>query len=326
MLRSKISSRIRVAWSSCSRERPFRSLEKGNQQGIFALSQGDGSSIRRQQAAALTLEAPTTESVAASLRHPRSRDPPQLVSTQDSAYAREQSSISSRWSARLVPSRVDSDQCSQLRNSTQHFLLKPLLDSSLKVCGSHYVLNSATAYSCSGYANGRTCSNGARARRDALEYTLLEPVRAQLLTPARVERMAKEMQAYYVQSLKAMQARALEAPRELHELTARIERLRERLKHGDPDMTPADIQAAIDRAETQRRELQAGRTVNGGAKSSASVLTILPRAAAMFRKQIVQGLDGDPAPALKARGTLRELFCGQIDLSPGLDPAMLTSA
>ena len=37
----------------------------------------------------------------------------------------------SRWSARLVPSRVDSDQCSQLRNSTQHCLLKPPLDSSL---------------------------------------------------------------------------------------------------------------------------------------------------------------------------------------------------
>jgi hypothetical protein len=42
-----------------------------------------------------------------------------------------QSSTSSRWSARLVPSRVDCNQCSQLRNSTQHFRLKPPLDSSL---------------------------------------------------------------------------------------------------------------------------------------------------------------------------------------------------
>jgi hypothetical protein len=94
-----------------------------------------------------------------------------------------------------------------------------------------------------------------------------------LLLPARVERIAKEMQTYYVQSMKARQARALEAPRELQELTARIERLRERLKHGDP------------------------------------------------------------VEALKARSTLRELFCGRVDLMPdengelwaeyGLQPAAL---
>jgi hypothetical protein len=75
------------------------------------------------------------------------------------------------------------------------------------------------------------------ARRDALGYTLLNPVRAELLTPARVERMAKEMQSCYVQLMKALQARTLEAPRELQELTARIERLNERLKHGDSDTT-----------------------------------------------------------------------------------------
>ena len=40
------------------------------------------------------------------------------------ARSRTQSSISSRWSARLVPSRVDTNQCQQLRNSTQHFCAK----------------------------------------------------------------------------------------------------------------------------------------------------------------------------------------------------------
>ena len=36
-------------------------------------------------------------------------------------------------------------------------------------------------------------------------------------------------------------------------------------------------------------------------------------------RQIVQGLDGDPRAALKARLFLRELFCGRIDLTRGGD-------
>jgi hypothetical protein len=36
--------------------------------------------------------------------------------------------------------------------------------------------------------------------------------------------------------VRAMQARVVEQPQELHEHTARIERLRERLKQGAPDM------------------------------------------------------------------------------------------
>lgn len=46
-----------------------------------------------------------------------------------------------------------------------------------------------------------------------------------------------------------------EQPRELQELNARIERLRERLKRGDADMTPDEIQAAIERAEAKAHEL-----------------------------------------------------------------------
>jgi hypothetical protein len=41
--------------------------------------------------------------------------------------------------------------------------------------------------------------------------------------------MAKEMQTYNFDRLRAMQTQVVEQPRELCELTARIERLRERL-------------------------------------------------------------------------------------------------
>src|SRR5882724_11801938 len=43
-----------------------------------------------------------------------------------------------------------------------------------------------------------------------------------------------------------MATRAIEVPRELQELRARIERLRQRLKQGDAHMATDEIQAAID--------------------------------------------------------------------------------
>lgn len=67
-----------------------------------------------------------------------------------------------------------------------------------------------------------------------------------------------------------------------------------------------------------RRELmQAGSSA--GAKQSATVLRILPGAAAPFRKQIATGLDDDRKAALEARPMLRELFCGRIDLKAEKD-------
>jgi len=40
---------------------------------------------------------------------------------------------------------------------------------------------------------------------------------------------------------------------------ARIARLRERLKAGDPDLTHDELQVGIDRAEAKRRELMGAR-------------------------------------------------------------------
>jgi hypothetical protein len=45
-------------------------------------------------------------------------------------------------------------------------------------------------------------------------------------------------------------------------------------------------------------------------------LTILPRAAEAYRRQITQGLAGDQRAALKARVILRQLFGGEIRLVP----------
>lgn len=169
---------------------------------------------------------------------------------------------------------------------------------------------------CHSHWDGESCANAIRVKRVQVEDVLLrgeESGLAALLAPARIERMAKEMQTYYSERVRVRQTRADEVPRELQELAARIERLRERLKRGDPDMTADELQAAIDRAESKRRELEAEQPE---AKQSARVLSILPRAADLYRRQVAQGLDGDPRAALKARVFLRDWFSGKIRLEP----------
>ncbi len=178
-------------------------------------------------------------------------------------------------------------------------------------CGAHYTIADKFSYSCSSNHDGNACGNTVRVRRDRAEEILLGPINEQLLAPDRVERMAAEMRTYFAERNKAMQARATEAPRELQELGARIDRLRERLRKGDPDMPTDEIQAAIDRAEAKRAELQDQQPE---AKQSAKVLAMLPRAAEMYRRQIAEGLSGDERAAGKARVFLRDWFGGRIQL------------
>ena len=112
--------------------------------------------------------------------------------------------------------------------------------------------------------------------------------------------------------MQATQARVTEAPRELEELEARIARLRDRLKRGDPDMPEDELQAAIDRAEEKRRELQ--EQLSGSSPTKA--IAFMTKAAELYRRQVAQGLDGNPQAALKARVFLREWLGGKIRLEP----------
>jgi DNA invertase Pin-like site-specific DNA recombinase len=191
------------------------------------------------------------------------------------------------------------------------YLLSGLLKCDL--CGASFVGISKSMYGCSSSLYGGACSNRVRVRRDKVEQVLVGPIKDDLLAPARVQRMAVEAQAYYAERVRAMQTRAIEQPRELQELDARIDRLRARLKAGDPDMTGDEIQAAIDRAEAKRRELQAQQPE---AIQGAKVLSMLPKAAALYRQQITDGLDGDERAALKARIFLKDWFGGKIRLVP----------
>jgi len=194
------------------------------------------------------------------------------------------------------------------------FLLSGLLV--CDVCGAHYTITDQRSYGCSSFHNGRACSNSIRVRRDRAEAVLIDPIRKELLSPERAERMAKEMQAGYIERLRAMQARAVEQPQELQELTGRIERLRERLRRGDPDMTPDEIQAAIERAEAKAQEL---RSLESRTQPVLRAFAMLPRAAEAYRRQIALGLEGNPRATLKARSIVRDLFGGEIRLVPEPD-------
>jgi site-specific DNA recombinase len=106
----------------------------------------------------------------------------------------------------------------------------------------------------------------------------------------------------------------------LPELTARIARLRERLRKGDEDLTHDELEAAIAKAEGKLRELEQQQPE---AKASARIFAAIPRAAALYRAQVSAGLDGNPREALKAQVFLRGLFAeGKVVLSPGADGSL----
>jgi molybdenum cofactor biosynthesis enzyme len=135
-----------------------------------------------------------------------------------------------------------------------------------------------------------------------------------MLAPERVAQMAKEIQMSLLERMHKTKKQAAEQPHELIEIDARTARMRKRMAAGDPDITPDELRAALDRAEYKRRELAHAKPA--GISEGAKLLTILPNAAELYRRQIALGLDGAHSQImLKARLAIRELL-GQIRLEP----------
>jgi site-specific DNA recombinase len=190
------------------------------------------------------------------------------------------------------------------------FLLSGILKCG--VCGASYVMKNQRSYGCAGYVEGRNCANSVDIRRDWVETSLLMPVYNDVLEPERVERMAKELQAAYLQCQRSEQSKAAQAPAEMQAIDERIERLRARLRNGDPDLAPDELEAALSKAEEKRRLLLNAPSAATGAR----MISMLPSAAAEFREQIKHGLAGDAGASLKARVVLRQYFGGQIKMLP----------
>ncbi len=77
-------------------------------------------------------------------------------------------------------------------------------------------------------------------------------------------------------------------------------------------MTCAELQLVIDRVEAERQQLLERQPA---AKETARLFSLLPRAAAEYRKQIELGLDGHARSIVRARHILRQLL-GDIRLIP----------
>ena len=181
------------------------------------------------------------------------------------------------------------------------------------VCGACYVGVNAVDYGCSSHHDGGACSNQVRVTRKHVQDVLLGKLRSDLLAPESVKQITQDMRAYWLEQARLQETQAVEAPRELQELSARITRLRERQRVGDPDMPADELQAAIDRAEAKRQELLDQQPV---AKQSAKVLNMMPRAAEAARREIAEALAGNSRASLKARVMLREAYDGEIKLVP----------
>jgi hypothetical protein len=67
------------------------------------------------------------------------------------------------------------------------------------------------------------------------------------------------------------------------------------IRDGDPDMPEDELQAAIDRAEEKRRELQEQLS----AYLPAKAFVFMSRAAELYRRQVTLGLDGIRKPRSK---------------------------
>jgi hypothetical protein len=102
------------------------------------------------------------------------------------------------------------------------------------------------------------------------------------LAADRVRLMAREYQREYTRLLRESEARAIELPREVQALDARIARLRERQRVGDPDVTADDLQTVIDRVVTERARLDAAAPA---AVQLAKVVAMLPDVAERCREQ-----------------------------------------
>jgi site-specific DNA recombinase len=213
--------------------------------------------------------------------------------------------------------RANADQ--RLRQGCKAaYLLSGLLRCA--VCGSHYTMGDKFKYVCSAYNGGRACKNGVRVRRDALEAIILDPIRKDLKDPARVKKMAAEIEADFAQHMRQEEGRS--APEELLKLDARIAKLKGRLAVGDEDMDAADIQAAIDRADEKRRRLKAVQPV---AQQRARIMALLPKAAAAYLRRIEAGMNqGNPQAVIDGRQVLKHMI-GTITLTPGEDGSLWAS-
>jgi site-specific DNA recombinase len=162
------------------------------------------------------------------------------------------------------------------------------------------------AYGCSGnkYGGAAVCANGISVRQKVVEERLLAPIKADLLSPERLEALGRRV----AQKVAAGPKAANTAPR-ISELRRQIENLAEAIANGALRASPA----LAERLAAGEAEL--GRLTAQAAKPTTRITDFPARLTARFNKAIdklEEYLARDPN---RARAALREV-CGEISLFP----------
>jgi site-specific DNA recombinase len=131
------------------------------------------------------------------------RPRPEWITHTDKSLRIVSDELFSRAQRRMRPAQ---DPRSIRSGGKPKYLLSGLLR--CDVCDAHYIGVNGVEYGCSSHRDGGAiaCSNGVRIRRDRVEDVMVGRLRDDLLTPASIRQITQDMQAYFLERSRAMEA------------------------------------------------------------------------------------------------------------------------
>lgn len=172
-------------------------------------------------------------------------------------------------------------------------------------CGSSFVMADTRSYQCSGYVNGRACTNPHRVAREVLEARLIDGIRTRLLSDDSIEEFKKRIRKALLRrpaDPNVKRRRALES--EVENIASAI---------GKGLLSPT-LAKRLQAAEAELATLPPPSTTIVKAED---VISRLPDAVRRFRRMAAD-LGNAPIDMEKARSELRRLL-GQVWIAPRKD-------
>jgi site-specific DNA recombinase len=166
-------------------------------------------------------------------------------------------------------------------------------------CGSSYVVADRYSYVCSGYINGRICTNSRRARRRGLDDLLLGAIKRDLLSDESVAEFKRRLR-------RALAARPDPNTKRRARLEAEVTHIINAIAKGL--MSPA-LARRLQDSEAALTALQIGTVT-----PTDDLLQALPRAVERYQR-MVERLQDAPIDITRARNVLRDLI-GEIRVEP----------
>jgi hypothetical protein len=198
---------------------------------------------------------------------------------------------------RTIASQLDSTAHAAERAA--RYLFSSILK--CKVCGSNYVLADKSYYACSGFVNGKVCSNDQRFRLDIMQDRLLTAIKLQLLADASIERFKGKL-------LRSLRRPAVDAAR-VKNLEAEVANITDVIAKG------IHSSALLSRLQAAEAELE---RLRGAVKviDVKAVMAAIPAAVARFREQVANLGSKTPMDIEQAREVIRSI-ADRIPVRPG---------